>query len=157
MTVDIKGLKGNAKKTAIETLNACLADSIAFGLAVKQAHWNVKGRNFIAVHELLDTVYANVQEQIDIFAERVQILDGVADGTLATVSKSSRIAPYPTDLVKVDDHIKAICDRLRDLGGNLRAGIDATEADADTADILTAASRVADKDLWFLSSHLDVA
>ncbi|MFB2532963.1 DNA starvation/stationary phase protection protein Dps [Paracoccus sp. p4-l81] len=157
MTVNLKGLKDNARKTSIATLNACLADAIALGLAVKQAHWNVKGRNFIAVHELFDSVHANLQAHIDIMAEQVQILDGVALGTLEVVGKASRIEPYPTDLTKAEDHIKAVCDRLRDLGGALREAIDTVDeaGDADTADIFTAASRQADKDLWFLSSHLD--
>ena len=157
MAVNLKGLKDNARKTSIETLNACLADAIAFGLAVKQAHWNVKGKNFIAVHELFDSVHANVQEHIDIMAEQVQILDGVALGTLEEAAKASRLKPYPTDLTKAEDHVKAVAERLRDLGGALRAAIDTVDeaGDADTADVFTAASRAADKDLWFLQSHLD--
>ncbi len=157
MNVNLKGLKDNARKTSIETLNACVADAIAMGLALKQAHWNVKGKNFIAVHELFDSVHANLQGHIDVMAEQVQILDGVALGTLETVGKDSRIKPYPTDLTKAEDHLKAICDRMRDLGGALREAIGTVDeaGDADTADVFTAASRQVDKDLWFLSSHLD--
>lgn len=157
MAVNLKGIKDNARKTSIETLNACVADAIALGLAVKQAHWNVKGKNFIAVHELFDAVHANLQAHIDVMAEQVQILDGVAMGTLEVVGKASRIEPYPTNLTKAEDHIKAVCDRLRAYGAAVREGIETTDeaGDADTADILTAASRAADKDLWFLSSHLD--
>lgn len=157
MNVNLKGLKDNARKTSIETLNACVADAIAMGLALKQAHWNVKGKNFIAVHELFDSVHANLQGHIDVMAEQVQILDGVALGTLETVGKDSRIKPYPTDLTKAEDHLKAICERMRDLGGALREAIDTVDeaGDADTADIFTSASRQVDKDLWFLSSHLD--
>ncbi|MDB6176549.1 DNA starvation/stationary phase protection protein Dps [Paracoccus sp. Z330] len=157
MAVNVKGLSDNARKTAISELNARLADSLALGLAIKQAHWNVKGPNFIAVHELFDTVYANLQEQIDVMAERVQILDGVALGTAELVAKNATLDEYPTDLTKVADHLTAICARLRDHGANLRAAIDATDdaGDADTADIFTAASRVADKDLWFMESHLE--
>ena len=157
MAVNVKGLSDNARKTAITELNARLADSIALGLAIKQAHWNVKGVNFIAVHELLDTVYARLQEHVDVFAERVQVLDGVAVGTAEEVAKASTLEPYPTDLVKAKDHISAICARMRDHGAKLRSAIDTTDeaGDTDTADILTAASRTADKDLWFLESHLE--
>lgn len=144
-------------KTAISELNGRLADSIALALAVKQAHWNVKGRNFIAVHELLDMLQNNLREQIDVMAERVQELDGVALGTVEKVSASTTLTEYPTDLTKAEDHIRALCERFRDHGEKLRAAIDATDAagDADSADILTAASRSADKDLWFLESHLE--
>ena len=157
MAVKIEGLTDNARKTAINELNARLADALALGMAIKQAHWNVKGINFIAVHELLDTVHANNEEHVDIMAERVQILDGTAVGTAEEVAKASTLAPYPTDLVKAADHIKAICERMRDHGAKLRAAIDSTDeaGDANTADLFTAASRTADKDLWFLESHLE--
>ncbi|WCR10149.1 DNA starvation/stationary phase protection protein Dps [Paracoccus stylophorae] len=157
MAVNLQGLSDNARKTAISELNARLADALALGMAMKQAHWNLKGKNFIAVHELFDTVYANNQEHVDLMAERVQILDGVAVGTAEEVAKKSSLDPYPTDLTKSEDHIKAVCDRMRDHGAKLRKGIDTAEeaGDANTADLLTAASRTADKDLWFLESHLE--
>ncbi|MDB6181873.1 DNA starvation/stationary phase protection protein Dps [Paracoccus fistulariae] len=157
MAVNVKGLTDNARKTAISELNARLSDAIALGLAIKQAHWNVKGPNFIAVHELFDTVYANVQEHVDTMAERVQVLDGVALGTLEEVSKAGTVKAYPTDLTKAADHIREVSERMRDFGEKIRAAIDATDeaGDADTADIFTAVSRTADKDLWFMESHLE--
>jgi len=157
MAVNVKGLTDNARKTAISELNARLADGLALSMAIKQAHWNVKGINFIAVHELLDTVNANLQGHLDTMAERVQVLDGVAEGTAEIVAKSSTLKPYPTNLTKSADHIREICARMREHGANLRAAIDATDeaGDANTADLFTAASRTADKDLWFLESHLE--
>ncbi|WP_374299347.1 DNA starvation/stationary phase protection protein Dps [Paracoccus sp. (in: a-proteobacteria)] len=157
MAVDLKGLTDNARKTSISELNGRLADSIALALAVKQAHWNVKGRNFIAVHELFDTVHNNLREHIDTMAERVQQLDGVAVGTAQKVAAGSDLQEYPTDLTKAEDHIRALSERYRAHGEKLRAAIDATDeaGDADTADILTAASRTVDKDLWFMESHLE--
>ncbi|MGD9917879.1 MAG: DNA starvation/stationary phase protection protein Dps [Paenirhodobacter sp.] len=157
MAVAIEGLENNARKVAVEVLNGCLADEIALGLALKQAHWTVKGANFIAVHELLDQVHGRVQEQVDVIAERVQILDGTALGTLEAVAKSTSVKAYPTQLTKVEDHLAAVTERMRAVGAALRKGIEDTDAagDADTADVLTAASRQMDKDLWFLQSHLD--
>ncbi|WP_323010018.1 DNA starvation/stationary phase protection protein Dps [Paracoccus sp. (in: a-proteobacteria)] len=157
MAVNVKGLSDNARKTAIAELNARLADALALSAAIKQAHWNVKGRNFIAVHELFDTVKARLDEHVDMMAERVQVLDGVAVGTVEKVAKTSTLQEYPTDLTKAEDHIKAVCERMRDYGEKVRAAIDATDeaGDADTADLFTGASRTADKDLWFLESHLE--
>ncbi|MBK4217401.1 DNA starvation/stationary phase protection protein Dps [Paracoccus caeni] len=157
MAVNVKGLTDNARKTAISELNARLADGIALSLALKQAHWNVKGPNFIAVHELFDAVLARLQVHVDDIAERVQILDGVAVGTVETVAKASTLKAYPTDLTKSADHIKAVCERIRDYGEKLRTAIDTVDeaGDADTADLFTAASRTVDKDLWFLESHLE--
>ncbi|MFH5773474.1 DNA starvation/stationary phase protection protein Dps [Paracoccus sp. NGMCC 1.201697] len=157
MAVNLQGLTDNARKTAIAELNARLADAIALSAAIKQAHWNVKGRNFIAVHELFDTVFSNLQVHVDEMAERVQQLDGVAVGTVEKVAKASSLKEYPTDLTKAEDHIKAVCERMRDYGAKVRAAIDTTDeaGDADTADLFTGASRTADKDLWFMESHLE--
>lgn len=157
MAVNLQGLSDNARKTAIAELNARLADAVALSAAIKQAHWNVKGRNFIAVHELFDSVFANLQEHVDTMAERVQQLDGVAIGTVEKVAKASSLKEYPTNLTKAEDHIKAVCERMRDYGGKIREAIDTTDeaGDADTADLFTAASRTADKDLWFMESHLE--
>ena len=150
-------LSAETRERVVGLLNQQMADTFDLFSQTKQAHWNVKGKNFIAVHELFDSVHARMQEQIDIIAEQVQILDGVALGTLEAAAKASRIKPYPTDLTRAEDHIKAVAERLRDLGGALREAIDTVDAagDADTADLFTAASRAADKDLWFLQSHLD--
>src|SRR5690606_11905698 len=98
MVVGLKGLTSNAKQSSIDELNSCLADAISRSRAIKQAHWNIKGKNFIAVHELFDQVNARVSAQIDEIAERVQILDGVALGTLEEAAKNTSLAPYPTDL-----------------------------------------------------------
>lgn len=157
MAVNLQGLTDNARKTAIAELNARLADAVTLSAAIKQAHWNVKGRNFIAVHELFDQVFKNLQVHVDEMAERVQQLDGVAVGTVEKVAKASSLKEYPTDLTKAEDHIQAICERMRDYGSKVREGIDTTDeaGDADTADLLTAASRTADRDLWFLESHLE--
>lgn len=157
MAVDLKGLKDNARKTAIAELNARLADAIALALAIKQAHWNVKGPNFIAVHELFDQVRANFDAHVDVMAERVQQLDGTAMGTAEVVAKESSLKAYPTDLTKSADHIRELSARLRDFGEKIRAAIDTTDeaGDADTADLLTGVSRAVDKDQWFLESHLE--
>jgi len=157
MAVDLKGLTDNARKTAISELNGRLADGLALAMSIKQAHWNMKGINFIAVHEFLDGAYDRLNEHLDTFAERVQILDGVAVGTAEIVAKETTLKPYPTDVTKANDHIRELCERFREHGAKLRAAIDTTDeaGEANTADIFTAASRTADKDLWFLESHLE--
>ncbi len=156
MNVNIGGLSDNARKSSIESLNARLADAVALGAAMKQAHWNVKGKTFIAVHELFDRVHANMGEFADTIAERAQTLDGVALGTVEVAAKSTQIRVYPTHLTAAEDHVREISDRLRAFGADIRTAI--TEAaevdDQGTADVFTEVSRGVDKDLWFLSSHL---
>lgn len=151
------GLKSNTKSAMIELLNARLADAIDLALITKQAHWNLKGPTFIAVHELLDQLRDDVDEHVDIIAERVAQLDGIALGTLQTVGKASTLAPYPTDIRKISDHLNALVERYGALSKSTREAIDTADeaGDADTADIFTAFSRVLDKNLWFLKSHLE--
>lgn len=152
----IKGLEDNTIKTSINALNARLADTISFRLALKQAHWNVKGPNFIAMHELFDAVAARVAIHEDTIAEQVQSLSGQAVGTAEAVVKATGVKPYPTDLVQSEDHIRAVCERMADLGERVRNSInEVTEAgDEGTADIFVSYSRQLDKDLWFIESHL---
>ena len=150
-------LEGNAKSAVIDILNARLADAIDLALIVKQAHWNLKGPNFIGVHEMLDPIRLAIDKHVDIIAERVAQLDGIALGTSQIVAKASQLEAYPTDIRKVPDHLKALADRFAALGNQVREDIDATDeaGDADAADILTAFSRELDKDLWFIKSHLE--
>ncbi|WP_417309397.1 DNA starvation/stationary phase protection protein Dps [Devosia sp.] len=155
-TPDI-GIKSNTKKAMIDLLNARLADAIDLALVTKQAHWNVKGPTFIAVHELLDVVRAEIDTHVDIVAERVAQLDGIAMGTVQTVGKDTSLPAYPTDIRKITDHLEALVERFGASAKSVRDAIDTAEeaGDADTADIFTAYSRVLDKNLWFLKSHLE--
>ena len=151
------GLKSNTKTAMIGLCNARLADAIDLSLAVKQAHWNLKGPTFIAVHELLDMLREHLDTNVDTVAERVAQLDGVALGTSQTVSDKSELHAYPTDIKKVADHVGALVERYAALSKSVREAIDTADeaGDAGTADIFTAFSRDLDKDMWFLKSHLE--
>src|SRR6516162_2777216 len=94
------GLKSNAKTVSIEVLNARLADGIDLALLTKQAHWNIKGPHFIAIHEMLDTFRTDLDTHNDTVAERVVQLGGTALGTTQDVAKATKLAPYPTDIYK---------------------------------------------------------
>jgi starvation-inducible DNA-binding protein len=149
-------LKSNVKTASIELLNARVADCIDLALLTKQAHWNLKGREFIAIHEMLDGFRDEVDEYVDTMAERVTQLGGTALGTLQTTAKASTLPPYPVDIYAIPDHLRALIDRYGKAANDIRAAIDqAAEAgDADTADIFTEVSRGLDKSLWFLEAHV---
>lgn len=140
-------------------LNQRLADALDLEAATKQAHWNVKGPNFIALHELFDQLHGNVEEHVDTIAERISALGGTPLGTVAAVARATSLSPYPLDLSEGPAHVAALADRLADFGRKVRAAIAAAAKldDAGTSDLFTAISRDVDKYLWFLEAHLQAA
>ncbi len=137
-------------------LNERLADAIDLGAQTKHAHWNVKGPNFIALHELFDKVAETVEDHIDDLAERITSLGGTAHGTIASAARNSSLDPYPEDITEGVQHLEALSAALAKFGKNIRKGIDQSNKldDADTADLFTGISRDIDKYLWFLEAHL---
>src|SRR5262245_11887845 len=120
-------LKSNTKTTSIGLLNARLADAIDLALVTKQAHWNLKGPQFIAVHEMLDGFRTELDGHVDTIAERAVQLGGTALGTTQVVTKASQLQPYPTDIYKVKDHLQALIERYGVTANAVRKAID--EAD----------------------------
>ena len=149
-------LKSNAKKVSMEILNARLADGIDLALVTKQAHWNIKGPNFIAVHLMLDGFRTEIDTFVDTMAERVVQLGGTALGTTQTTAAASKLAPYPTDIHASKDHLGALRERYGTAADLVREAIDQTEdaGDADTSDIFVNYSRSLEKALWFIEAHL---
>jgi starvation-inducible DNA-binding protein len=140
---------------AIGLLNQRLADCIDLQTQCKQAHWNVKGPNFIALHKLFDEINEDVEEYVDLLAERVVQLGGIAEGTVGVVAERSTLADYPLTLTTGVEHVAALSDALAAFGRTVRLGIEEMNEleDADSADILTEISRGVDKWLWFVEAH----
>ena len=149
-------LSAKTRGRVVDVLNARLADAIDLQLQVKQAHWNVKGPNFIALHELFDKIADQVEGHVDELAERITALGGVAEGTVQAVSGRSRLEPYPLSLSEGRAHLEALAAALARFGKSVRKAIDETDkaGDADTSDLFTGVSRSVDKNLWFVEAHL---
>ena len=143
------------RREAVELLNQRLADCIDLQTQCKQAHWNVKGPSFIALHKLFDEVNEAVEEYVDLIAERVVQLGGIAEGTVGIVAKRSSLIDYPLALSSGSEHVAALSDALAMFGRTARVGIEEMNEleDADSADILTEISRGVDKWLWFVEAH----
>jgi starvation-inducible DNA-binding protein len=148
-------LKNNAKAVSMQLLEARLADSIDLGLVTKQAHWNLKGPQFIGIHLMLDKFRDEQDEWTDSIAERIVQLGGTARGTVQEVEERTKLKPYPTDIYAIADHLAALIERYAACANAIRKNIDdADEAgDKDTADLFTEVSRGLDKQLWFLEAH----
>jgi starvation-inducible DNA-binding protein len=144
------------REELVAILNQRLADSVDLKSQAKQAHWNVKGMNFIALHELFDRVAGEFDPIVDDIAERITTLGGTALGTVRVAAQNSTLAEYPLEITDGAAHVDALSNALADLGKKVRADIDTTAelGDADTSDLMTGVSRSIDKLLWFVEAHL---
>jgi starvation-inducible DNA-binding protein len=149
-------LSEGSRVKAIELLNARLADCKDLQTQVKQAHWNVKGPNFISLHLLFDKINDDVENYVDEIAERAVQLGGVAEGTARMVAKRSSLAEYPASAVDGRSHVEALSSALAAFGKSARKAIGEANdlGDLDTADVFTEVSRGIDKWLWFVEAHL---
>src|SRR5438552_5959378 len=144
-----------ARGEAVALLNQRLADCIDLQTQCKQAHWNVKGPAFIALHKLFDEINGAVAEYADLLAERIVQLGGIAEGTVGVVAERSELVDYPLALSTGQQHVAALSDALSGFGRAARVGIEEMNEleDAGSADILTEISRGVDKWLWFVEAH----
>jgi starvation-inducible DNA-binding protein len=151
-------LPAHTRADVIVILNTRLAESIDLMHQAKQAHWNVKGPSFIALHKLFDEVVDVAEEYMDLLAERVVQLGGAAEGTIQVATTRTGLKAYPLTLAEERDHVEALSSALAVYGTSMRQAIDQTDAlgDRDTADICTEISRGVDKYLWLVEAHLGV-
>jgi starvation-inducible DNA-binding protein len=140
-------------------MNQRLADAVDLQMQMKQAHWNVKGPNFIGLHELFDQIDEAVESYVDLIAERIVQLGGIAEGTVRLAAERSRLEEYPLTIADGHAHVEAVAKALSTFGHEARNTIDLADDldDADTADIFTEISRGIDKWLWFVEAHSQAA
>jgi starvation-inducible DNA-binding protein len=137
-------------------LQARLADCVDLFTQVKQAHWNVKGPHFIALHELFDKTAEIVEAQGDMLAERITQLGARADGTVRVVAMQSMLTEFPLDTKEGLAYVAAVAEKLSLFAKALRTDSDlaAKLRDAATADLFTQITRAIDKQLWLMDAHL---
>jgi starvation-inducible DNA-binding protein len=139
----------------IELINQQLADTFDLYSQTKQAHWNVKGRDFFQLHELFDQLAETVLPFVDLIAERATALGGAAKGTARMAASATRLPEF-SDPFEGMASVEALVERYAALAQSTRKAIDTSDSleDKDTADLFTEVSRELDKALWFLEAHL---
>jgi starvation-inducible DNA-binding protein len=148
-------LPENIRAQSIELLNKHLAAAIDLHAQAKQAHWNVRGPGFIAIHELFDKVSEDIEKYSDMIAERAGGLGGTAHGTIQVATERSFLVPNDLGIADEASHVFAVSAALAAFGQSARDAIGLATAygDVDTADMFTEISRGIDKQLWFVESH----
>ena len=146
----------NSSRSELNALmNQRLASAVDLQMQMKQAHWNVKGPSFIGLHELFDKVAEAAEDYVDLIAERIVQLGGIAEGTVRVAASRTRLTEYPLQIAEGMAHVEAVARALSTFGQEARTTIDEANAldDADTADLFTEISRGIDKWLWFVEAH----
>src|SRR5262245_26782774 len=148
-------LPQKVRSKVVGVLGDRLADATDLMLQGKQAHWNVKGPSFIALHELFDKVVESAEEWVDLTAGRIVQLGGQAEGTVQATAARTSLPQYPLSIVSGKDHVEALSNALAAYGKKVRSAIDKCDklGDKDAADIFTEISRDVDKYLWFVEAH----
>jgi len=149
-------LAESIRRQSIELLNNHLAAAVDLHGQVKQAHWNVRGPGFIAIHKLFDKVSEAVEDFSDQLAERAGGLGGTAHGTVQVAAERSFLVPYPHGIADEKSHVFAVASSLAAFGQSAREAIDQVTkfGDGATADLFTEIVRGIDQQLWFVESHL---
>ncbi len=144
------------REEMIKHLNMALAMSVDLSLQVKQAHWNIKGPQFFARHELFDRLAVHLREVSDSFAERAATLGGYAEGTVRLAAERSQLPEYDMRARDGRQHIIALVDRYARYTAFLRNTLNELEDDLVSQDLVIETLRTAELDQWFLESHINV-
>jgi starvation-inducible DNA-binding protein len=149
-------LPPDTRAAVADQLNQHLADLTDLFTQTKHAHWNVKGRQFYALHQLFDDLAEKVEDAVDEVAERVTALGGLARGTARAAAENSRLEEFPVDSISAEDVLRVMADRYAAAAGHVREGIDQADEQGDqgSADLLTGVVRMLDQALYFIESHL---
>src|SRR5258707_12714543 len=105
-------LSKNIRAKSVAVLNRNLAAAIDLHAQVKQAHWNIRGPTFIAIHELFDKVAAAAEEYSDTIAERAGALGGAAEGTIQIAVEHSFLHRYKLGIDAAEAHIAGVTEAL---------------------------------------------
>lgn len=149
-------LPAEKRAALVDILNVHLAETFDLMSQAKQAHWNVKGKDFYQLHLLFDELAAELAGFVDELAERATAIGGYATGTVRMAAESSTLPEYPTDAVEGLEHVEALVERYGLYANRVRAAAEETDEIGDliTSDLFIEITRAADKRLWFLEAHL---
>lgn len=121
----------------------------------KQAHWHVRGANFIGVHELLDTIVAHAQDWADTAAERIVALGLPIDARLSTVASKAKPTAVPAGFTKSDEVVRDVIADIDAILADTQAAIEGLdEVDLTSQDVAIEIKRGLEKDRWFLFAHV---
>ena len=150
-------LPDKAKTASCKLLNEILSDSMVLYALYKKHHWLVAGPTFYQLHLLFDKHAEEQLELVDLIAERVQSLGGIAVGDPRHAAELTTIERAPDGA----EEMPVVLDRLlaahETILEKVRAGIETTEEIKDwgSNDMLMGdVLRCHELQVWFLAEHV---
>jgi len=153
-------IPATAADPTVAAATAQFLTPVALGLQAlavngKQAHWNVRGSNFIAIHELLDTLVSNAQASADLAAERIVALGLPIDARVGTITEKTKPTAVPAGFTQWETMIRDVIADMDAVIFDTQAAIDGLdEFDLTSQDIAISIKASLEKDRWFLFAHL---
>ncbi len=154
-TIPTSSLDPDVTAGVAQFLSPVVVNLQALAVDGKQAHWHVRGANFIGVHEFLDTLVAHAQDWADLAAERIVALGLPVDARIQTVAANTTTPALADGFHQSDATIAAVIAQIDATLAIVRTAVDELdELDLPSQDIAIEIANGLDKDRWFLFSHL---
>jgi starvation-inducible DNA-binding protein len=150
-------LSAEARGQSSQLLNEILADTTILYALYKKHHWLVAGPTFYQLHLLFDKHAEEQLELIDLLAERVQSLGGIAVGDPRHAAELTTIERPPNGAEEVPVMIDRLLEAHETIIEKVRTGLDATEKNKDlgTNDLLMGdVLRRHELQVWFIAEHV---
>lgn len=127
----------------------------ALAIDGKQAHWHVRGENFIAVHELLDKLVDHARAYADLAAERTVALGLPIDARLQTLAAKNPLPQMKDGFQNYGPMIQQVVAQLDAAIAVVRRAVEGLDdIDLNSQDVAIEIERGLVEDRWFLAAHL---
>lgn len=143
-----------------EILNQLVADLSQFAAVIHQTHWYMRGPEFLTLHPMMDDYMDEINDQLDVIAERLVALDGSPYSTLQEFADHTGIQDeIGTWGRPTPERLKTLVSGYRYLADLYQKGIEVSgqEGDDSTQDVFIAYKRDIEKNIWMIQANLDHA
>jgi starvation-inducible DNA-binding protein len=150
-------LAAEARTESCQLLNHILADSIILYNLYKKHHWLMRGHTFYQLHLLLDKHADEQLELVDLLAERIQTLGGVAVADPRHVAEITTVPRPPNGAEEVPAMLSRLLEAHEITVAKIRHAIGRTAENRDdgTNDLLMGdVLRRHELQVWFVAEHL---
>lgn len=152
------GISEKHLSVSIEMLSIILADEMVLYVKTRKFHWNVSGESFMELHKLFQNQYSELEETIDLIAERIGKLGGKTIGTMHEFANLTRLKESPNKYPNQKDMMKELLEDYETLIVEIRKDIETCNEknkDAGTVDFLTAVMEQHESTAWILRRYLN--